>query len=79
MLAEPQSFSAGGKFPNSFALPGWDCNNTGAPGNGDKGASGTPSQFTQGSQACWTAPPLGNLLGQSQSFPHVTAAHYSNK
>ncbi len=78
-LAEPQSFSAGGNFPNSFALPGWDCNNTGAPGNGDKGASGTPGELTQGSQACWTAPPLGNLLGQKQSFPHVNAATYSSK
>ena len=78
-LAEPQSFSAGGNFPGSFALPGWDCNNTGAPGNGDKGASGTPGQFVQGSQACWTAPPLGNLIGQKQSFPHVNAATYSTK
>ncbi len=78
-LAEPQSFSAGGKFPGSFALPSWDCNNTGAPGNGEQAASGTPTMFTQGQQACWVAPPLGALIGQSNRFPHIKAAHYSNK
>jgi phospholipid/cholesterol/gamma-HCH transport system substrate-binding protein len=80
-LADPNAFSAGGKFPGSFALPAWDCNNTGAPGNGEKGASGTPTQFTQGQQACWVAPPLDNLIGQNNSsrFPQITAAHYSNK
>ena len=29
--------------------------------------------------ACWVAPPLASLLGQSGKFPHVTPAHYSNK
>ncbi len=80
-LAGPGSFSAGGKYPGSFALPSWDCNNTGAPGNGEQPASGTPTQFTQGHQACWVAPPLDSLLGQNNSsrFPHVLAAHYSSK
>ena len=80
-LAEPQSFSAGGKYPGSFALPSWDCNNTGAPGNGEKPASGTPSQFVQGQQACWVAPPLDNLIGQNNAskFPQITAARYSDK
>jgi virulence factor Mce-like protein len=80
-LAEPKSFTAGGKFPDSFALPAWDCNNTGAPGNGEQPASGTPTQFTQGKQACWVAPPLNNLIGQHNPsrFPQITAAHYSSK
>ena len=33
-LADPRDFSAGGKHTGSFALPSWDCNNTGAPGDG---------------------------------------------
>ncbi len=80
-LANPASFSAGGKFPGSFALPSWDCNNTGAPGNGEQAASGTPSQFVQGQQACWVAPPLNNLIGQhgASRFPQIQAAHYSSK
>ncbi|HEY8626236.1 MAG TPA: MlaD family protein [Solirubrobacteraceae bacterium] len=78
-LADPRSFSAGGKFPGSFALPSWDCNNTGAPGDGSKPATGAPTMFTQGQQACWVAPPLGPLLGQSGKFPRVVAAQYSNK
>ena len=80
-LTDPRAFSAGGNFPGSFALPSWDCNNTGAPGNGEQPASGTPTQFTQGHQACWVAPPLDSLIGQSNSskFPQIQAAQYSNK
>ncbi|HEX8976862.1 MAG TPA: MlaD family protein [Solirubrobacteraceae bacterium] len=76
-LADPRVFSAGGHFPGSFALPSWDCTNAG----GDKPAAGTPTQFTEGQQACWTAPPLSQLLHQNNPsrFPHVTAAHYSSK
>jgi virulence factor Mce-like protein len=66
-LANPQSFSAGGKYPGSFALPSWDCNSTGAPGNGSRAASAT-------NQACWVAPPLpGAKPGQ---IPHILAARY---
>jgi virulence factor Mce-like protein len=69
-LANPQTFTAGGKFPGSFALPSWDCNSTGAPGNGQRPASGTV-------QACWVAPTLpGAKPGQ---IPHIVAAHYSSK
>ncbi|HWE12760.1 MAG TPA: MlaD family protein [Solirubrobacteraceae bacterium] len=79
-LGNPANFSAGGKYPGSFALPSWDCNNTGAPGDGSQPAGPPPSLPLQsGSQACWVAPPLGSLLHQSGKFPHVTAAHYSNK
>ena len=80
-LADPRAFSAGGKFPGSFALPSWDCNNTGAPGNGEKPASGVPTQFTQGGQACWVQPPLDSLVGQTNSsnFPQIKPATYSNK
>ena len=38
-LADGRSFSAGGKNTGSFALPSWDCNNTGAPGDGSVAAS----------------------------------------
>ncbi|HWE08117.1 MAG TPA: MlaD family protein [Solirubrobacteraceae bacterium] len=79
-LTDPRIFSAGGKHPGSFALPAWDCGNTGAPGDGSQPASASPSSTLQtGSPACWVAPPLGSLLGQSNKFPHVTAARYSNK
>ena len=66
-LADPKSFSAGGRFPGSFALPSWDCQPTGAPGNGERPASGTD-------QACWVAPPLpGAKPGQ---IPRILAAHF---
>jgi virulence factor Mce-like protein len=76
-LADPRDFSAGGNFPGSFAFPSWDCTNAG----GNKPASGTPSQFTQGQQACWQAPALSQLLGQNNAsrFPQVKAFKYSNK
>jgi virulence factor Mce-like protein len=81
-LANPEDFSAGGKYPGSFALPSWDCSNTGAGGDGSKATSPgvTPSLTQTGSPACWVAPSQGSvLLGQPQKFPHVTAAKYSNK
>jgi virulence factor Mce-like protein len=79
-LADPQSFTAGGKFPGSFALPSWDCNNTGAGGNGEEPASGgISSQLHLGTPACWVAPPLGKLVGQNGKFPQITQASYSNK
>jgi virulence factor Mce-like protein len=76
-LANPKDFSAGGKFPGSFGFPNWDCTNAG----GEKGASGAPTELTQGEQACWVAPNLSNLIGQNNSsrFPHVNQAHYSSK
>jgi phospholipid/cholesterol/gamma-HCH transport system substrate-binding protein len=66
-LADPLSFTAGGKFPGSFALPSWDCKSTGAPGNGSRPASAT-------TQACWVAPTLpGAKPGQ---IPHLLAEHF---
>jgi phospholipid/cholesterol/gamma-HCH transport system substrate-binding protein len=76
-LADPSAFTAGGKFPGSFALPSWDCNASGSPGG--KPATGAPTMFTQGEQACWVAPPLGPLVGQSGKFPRINKASYSNK
>ncbi len=79
-LADPKSFSAGGKNPGSFTLPAWDCNNTGAPGDGSTPAGPrTPSMLATGQQACWVAPNLGRLLHQTGKFPRVTAARYSNR
>ena len=82
-LADPRAFSAGGNYPGSFALPSWDCSNTGAPGNGQQAAgSALPTELSQGQQACWVAPSIANLLGQSNNatrFPHLNAATYSKK
>ncbi|HEY5430664.1 MAG TPA: MlaD family protein [Solirubrobacteraceae bacterium] len=79
-LTDPSIFSAGGKYSGSFALPSWDCNNTGASGDGSQPAgAGAPSVTQTATPACSVAPPLGSLLGQSSTFPHLNAATYSNK
>jgi virulence factor Mce-like protein len=79
-LADGRTFSAGGKNTGSFALPSWDCNNTGAPGDGSVAASpGAPSISQTATPACWVAPPLASLLGQSGKFPRIGPATYSNK
>jgi phospholipid/cholesterol/gamma-HCH transport system substrate-binding protein len=46
--------------------PAWDCTNS-------QPAPHTPSGKNPG---CFVAPPLGHLIGQSQKFPHLLAAHY---
>jgi hypothetical protein len=38
-----------------------------------------PSVTQTATPACWVAPPLASLLGQSGTFPHVNAATYSNR
>jgi phospholipid/cholesterol/gamma-HCH transport system substrate-binding protein len=80
-LADKSVFTAGGKYPGSFALPSWDCSNTGAGGDGSQPTNNgiIPSLTQTGAPACWVAPSIAGLIGQSGSFPHVTAAHYSNK
>jgi len=79
-LADPRNFSAGGKYPGSYALPSWDCNNTGAPGDGSQPAgTGLSSLLKLANQACWVAPPVGNLIGQPQKFPQIRPATYSNR
>jgi phospholipid/cholesterol/gamma-HCH transport system substrate-binding protein len=57
------------------APPAWDCNNTGAGGDG----AVPPGPKPNTGAACWVAPPQGNLIGQPQKFPHITAASYSSK
>jgi phospholipid/cholesterol/gamma-HCH transport system substrate-binding protein len=79
-LADPKSFSAGGNYPGSFALPSWDCNNTGKGGDGSEPATNsTLGPLNTGTQACWVAPSQGALLGESTRFPHINQASYSNK
>jgi phospholipid/cholesterol/gamma-HCH transport system substrate-binding protein len=69
-LADSKTFSAGGRFPGSFALPSWDCKSTGAPGDGSRPATDTL-------QACRVAPPLpGAKPGQ---IPRIRAARYSSR
>jgi len=53
-------------------LPSWDCNNTGAPGDGS--AAPSPGVFP-----CWVAPPLGNLIGESTKSAQIHAATYPSK
>jgi phospholipid/cholesterol/gamma-HCH transport system substrate-binding protein len=79
-LADKSDFTAGGKSSGSFALPSWDCNNTGAGGDGSQPtASGVAGLTQTGTPACWVAPSqAAALLGQSGKFPHVTAAHFSS-
>jgi phospholipid/cholesterol/gamma-HCH transport system substrate-binding protein len=80
-LADGRAFSAGGSHPGDFALPSWDCSNTGSPGDGSTGgvSSDQASLTHTGTPACWVAPPLAALVGQGGKFPHVTPAAYSNK
>jgi len=52
--------------------PSWDCNNTGAPGDGSIPA-GT------GQIPCWVAAPLGNLIGEATKSAQIHAATYSSK
>jgi virulence factor Mce-like protein len=67
-LADPADLS-------TAAFPNWDCNNTGAPGDGSVSAQSGPA----GHPACRVAAPQGALVGQPQKFPHILAAHYPNK
>jgi phospholipid/cholesterol/gamma-HCH transport system substrate-binding protein len=52
----------------------WDCNNTGAPGNGTEPASGSGPGSTM---ACWVAPPQPGAPGPSKN-PTIAAATYPN-
>jgi phospholipid/cholesterol/gamma-HCH transport system substrate-binding protein len=66
-LANPENLQKGN-------FPAWDCNNTGAGGDGSVTASGSAPL---GREACWVAPPLpGAAPGQ---IPRITAASYSTK
>ncbi|MGI8411642.1 MAG: MlaD family protein [Solirubrobacteraceae bacterium] len=75
-LSDPRNFSAGGTLPGNYALGSYDCNNTGAGGNGTVNAIDVP---LLGRQACWVAPPLGPLVGQSGKFARIQAASYPRK
>jgi phospholipid/cholesterol/gamma-HCH transport system substrate-binding protein len=74
-LADPRAFSAGGKYPDNFALPAWDCKNTGAPGDGSKPVTGSG---TTAPQACWVAPLLPGATGRYK-IPEILQATYSSK
>jgi virulence factor Mce-like protein len=80
-LADKNDFTAGGNHAGSFAFPSWDCSNTGAGGDGSQPTGAGAAGLTQtGTPACWVAPSQAKaLLGQSGSFPHVTATQYSSK
>ena len=52
--------------------PSWDCNNTGAPGDGTILPNGT-------SIPCWVAAPLGSLIGEPTKSAQIQAATYPSK
>jgi virulence factor Mce-like protein len=70
-----------GPDPNTNGIVGsWDCNNTGAPGDGSVGELPGTSPLTPGHPPCWVAPPLGDLVGQpGQKMAHVLAKAYPTK
>jgi hypothetical protein len=53
-------------------FPSWDCNNTGAGGNGS-----TPGNAAAMVPSCWVAPPLPGA--QPGKIPAITQAQYSSK
>ncbi|HEY5317655.1 MAG TPA: MlaD family protein [Solirubrobacteraceae bacterium] len=53
-------------------LPSWDCNNTGAPGDGSVAPGG-------GNTPCWVATPLGNLIGEPTKSAQIGPATYPSK
>jgi phospholipid/cholesterol/gamma-HCH transport system substrate-binding protein len=65
--------------PNMFKnnnLPSFDCNNTGAGGDGSVPSNPAPAPL--GRMSCWVAPPLPGASGPGQ-IPHIGPAHYSSK
>jgi len=68
----PPLWGQGAALLDHGILPSWDCNNTGAPGDG----SVAPSL---GKFPCWVAPALGNLIGESTKSAQIHAATYSDK
>jgi phospholipid/cholesterol/gamma-HCH transport system substrate-binding protein len=68
----PPLWGQGAALAQHGILPSWDCNNTGAPGDGSISAS-------TGQLPCWVAPPLGNLIGEPTKSAQVHAATYSSK
>jgi len=68
----PPLAGQGAALSQDGILPSWDCNNTGASGDGSIPA-GT------GTIPCAVAPPLGNLLGESTKSAQIGPATYSSK
>jgi virulence factor Mce-like protein len=68
----PPLWGQGASLLDNGILPSWDCNNTGAPGDGTIAPGG-------GTVPCWVAPPLGNLIGESTKSAQIHAATYSSK
>jgi virulence factor Mce-like protein len=67
-------------LPGDFAkgnFPSFDCNNTGAGGDGSVPANNIPAGAPGSQEACWVAPTLpGAKPGQ---IPHLLAAQYPDK
>jgi hypothetical protein len=69
-LANAQNFAKGN-------FPSFDCNNTGAGGDGSTASNNIPAGVPGSQEACWVAPALpGAKQGQ---IPHLLAATYPDK
>ncbi|HTP22541.1 MAG TPA: MlaD family protein [Solirubrobacteraceae bacterium] len=69
-LANAQNFAKGN-------FPSFDCNNTGAGGDGSTAGNNIPAGAPGSQEACWVAPALpGAKKGQ---IPHLLAATYPDK
>jgi phospholipid/cholesterol/gamma-HCH transport system substrate-binding protein len=69
-LASPENFAKGN-------FPSWDCNNTGAGGDGSVPANNIPAGAPGSQESCWVAPTLPGA--QPGQIPHLLAAQYPDK
>jgi phospholipid/cholesterol/gamma-HCH transport system substrate-binding protein len=66
-LDDPEDFTKG-----NFAS--WDCNNTGAGGDGSTAGNGEPASTPGSEMSCWVAAPLPGA--QAGQIPHILQAQY---
>ena len=63
---------AGQIVTKNLIIPSYNCDNTGAPGNGEK----APQGGLQASPGCTISPPFP-YLGSLTKFPHIPSANYN--
>jgi phospholipid/cholesterol/gamma-HCH transport system substrate-binding protein len=78
----PTGFGTGPLHAKYMMFPNFDCNNTGAPGDGTKDppAPDTGEKPPNGADpACWIAPVSPFPAGNTRKFPHIEKLDYSKK
>jgi virulence factor Mce-like protein len=70
----PGGFVTGPEHAKYMMFANWDCNNTGAPGDG---TYLTKYPNTSDAPSCWIAKPPAFPPGNTLKFPHIQAANYS--